>query len=483
MTSTFFGVEIGSRALGASQTALEVVGNNISNVNTPGYSRQVVTLDETTPYTTIDASPTRTGQLGTGVTVAGINRVRDQFLDQRVWTANSQQGALSSLKDIVGQVETAYGEPSTTGIGAQLTNLFNTFSTLSAIPESGGVRATVVNQAQTLVSAFHNVSATLNTLTPQITSKIGVTINSINQIAGQVADLNRQIGLGVASGQTPNDLQDQRQQLVNQLSAFVDVTVTNQSNPQTKQPTGEININIGGFALVQNDSTNALPATVSAVGNAIGLTTKLGTTVPLQGGTLYGLIKATTLVTGYQTDLDTLAYNVVNATNAIHKTGYALDGTTNNAFFAPLVSAPGAASAIAVDPGILNNPDKIAAATAPAPPATFAPGNGDNASAIATLVSAPIIGNFSLDSFYNAKVAGVGSDSQTYQKQSDNQGAVVTQLTNQQSSVSGVNLDEELTNMLQYQRLYQAAARVLNMADSFINQIINGLGAGSSPTG
>ena len=91
-----------------------------------------------------------------------------------------------------------------------------------------------------------------------------------------------------------------------------------------------------------------------------------------------------------------------------------------------------------------------------------------------------MIGSFSLDSFYNAKVATVGADSQTFQQQADNQDKVVTQLKNQQSSVSGVNLDEELTRMLQYQRAYQAAARVLNMADSFLNQIINGLGAGSS---
>lgn len=173
----------------------------------------------------------------------------------------------------------------------------------------------------------------------------------------------------------------------------------------------------------------------------------------------------------------------MNATNAIHKTGYGLDGTTNNAFFAPLTTAQGAAAVIAVDPGIQSNPDKIAAAIAPIPPATFAPGSGDNARAIAALASVPVIGNFSLDAFYDAKVIGIASDAQTYQKQSDNQGAVVTQLAAQQSSVSGVNLDEELTKMLQYQRLYQAAARIMNMADSFINQVINGLGAGSAPTG
>ena len=185
----------------------------------------------------------------------------------------------------------------------------------------------------------------------------------------------------------------------------------------------------------------------------------------------------------YRSDLDTLAYNVVNATNQRHQAGSGLDGSTNNAFFGALSSATGAAAAISIDSGVASNPDKIAAAAAPVPPATFAPGNGDNARSLAGLTSAQVIGSFSLDSFYNAKVAIVGADSQTFQQQSDNQDKVVAQLKNQQSSVSGVNLDEELTHMLQYQRAYQAAARVLNMADSFLNQIINGLGAGSAPTG
>jgi flagellar hook-associated protein 1 FlgK len=191
---------------------------------------------------------------------------------------------------------------------------------------------------------------------------------------------------------------------------------------------------------------------------------------------LYGLVKATTLLKGYQADLDTLAYNVVTATNLRHQSGYALDGTTNNAFFGTLTTSAGAAAAITLDSGVETDLNKIAAASAPTPPNPFAPGNGDNARSLASLVSAQVIGNFSLNGYYNSKVASIGADSQTFQQEADNQAKVLNQLQNQQSSVSGVNLDEELTKMLQYQRTYQAAARVINMADAFLDTIINQLG-------
>ena len=480
MPSTFFGLEIGTRALQSNQTALNVVSNNTANIDTPGYSRQVVNLDETDPYTLPDSSPSKPGQLGTGVTVASVTRVRDQFVDQRVWGANSQQGAIGTLKDTLATVEGAYNEPSDSSIGQGLTDLFNSFSDLSANPQSGPVRTTVLNRAESLVTAFHTVSAALNQITPQLTSKIGVTIDSVNQIAGQIAALNKEIGQSVAVGDTPNDLQDKRGQLIDQLSQYVDVQVIAQKNGDTNQPNGQLNINVGGFSLVQGDSANTLPKTIATDSNTPGLLTSDGTTLPLRGGQVYGLIQAGILVKGYQSDLDTLAYNVVNATNQRHLYGYGLDGSTNNAFFGALTAADGAASSISVDTGIQADPDKIAAATAPTPPATFAPGNGDNARSLASLASTQVIGSLSLDSYYNAKVAGVGADSRTFQQQSSNQDAIVSQLKNQQSSVSGVNLDEELTKMLQYQRAYQAAARVINMADSFLDKIINGLGASAT---
>lgn len=476
MPSTFFGLEIGTRALASSQIALDVVSNNTANINTPGYSRQVVNFQETDPYTPPDSSPTRPGELGTGVSVASVNRVRDQFVDKRVWAANSQSSAVNTLRDTLGQVENAYNEPGDTGVGQQLTNLYNSFSDLSANPQSAAIRSTVLNKAETLVNSFHAVSTTLSQITPQLTAQINSAVDTVNQIAGQIAALNKSITLSVAAGDAPNDLLDKRGQLLDQLSGLVDVQVTDQKDAQTGKLNGKISVNVGGYALVQDDTANTLPKTVTTANNTLGLVTDSGDAIPLRGGQLYGLVKATTLVKGYQADLDTLAYNVVTATNQRHQLGYGLDGSTNNAFFGALTTSQGAAAAISIDSGVAGDLNKIAAAAAPTPPNAFAPGSGDNARSLASLASDQVIGSFSLDSYYNAKVAAVGADSQTFQQEADNQAKVLSQVQNQQSSVSGVNLDEELTKLLQYQRAYQAAARVINTADAFLDTIINQIG-------
>lgn len=484
MPSTFFGIEIGSRALAASQLALDVVGQNTSNINTPGYSRQVVNLDATDPYTLPDQQPPKIGELGTGVQVTSVTRVRDAFLDNRVQLALSDQGSLNTLKDVTGRVEQAYNEPGTTGIGQLTTDLLNSFSDLSANPESKAIRSTVRNRAQSLVAAFHSLNAAMNQINPELVAKIDAKVKTVNDIASQIAKLNQQIGLSLANGDHPNDLQDKRGALINQLSGFIDIHVINTTNTQNGQPTGKVQITVGGFALVQNDDANTLPSTLATGNGLYGLVTPNNDTIPLQGGEIFGLIKATTLVNGYQADLNALASNLVAAVNAIHKTGYGLNGLTNNQFFAdPPPGTSVDAGSIVVSTAVQNSLDAIAAAaTVATTPGNYAPGNGDNARALAGLTYQPLaaLGNFSLNDYYNSKVALVGADSQSYIAQSDNQSRVVSMLQNQQSSVSGVNLDEELTKMMSYQRTYQAAARIINTMDAVLNTIINGLGATAS---
>lgn len=473
MSSTFFALETGIRGLTTNQTALDVIGNNTSNINTPGYTRQVVQFDETTPYTLPSAEHTSPGQLGTGVTVASINRIRDQFLDTRVNTASSDQGALNNLRDILGQVEAAFNEPGNSGLGSTLTGFFSSFADLSADPQNGAIRATVLNSGQAVVSAFHSVSTVLNQINPEITNKITTEVGQANDIAKQIAVLNGQISQSIAAGDQPNDLQDKQGQLINQLSTIVGIQTVATTDPATGHPTGNINISIGGISLVQGSTANTLPTTYTTTNGQISLQGPAGLAIPLSTGDLYGLIKASTLVSGYQSDIDTLAASTITAVNTIHQNGYGLDGQTNRAFFTGTD-----AGSIAVNPVIAANTNAIAAANAPAPSQPFAPGNGDNSRALAALTSTPVIGNFTLDGYYNAKVSLIGADSQAYQTQANNQQNVSNLLKNQQASVSGVNLDEELTHLLQYQRSYQAAARFISTADAFLDRIINQLGAG-----
>ncbi len=470
MASTFAGIEIGSRALTASQTVLDVIGQNTANVSTPGYTRQIVDIAASEPIS-YGSGSIAAGQVGTGVSVVAINRVRDSFVDQQVYSANGDQGALNKLRDTLTEVEQAYGEPNTkTGVGTQLSTFLNSFSDLAANPENVGIRSTVLNNAEALANEFRSVSTALNQINPEISAKVAAGVGVVNTIAGQIADLNKQIGLSVANGEHPNDLQDRRDQLLASLSSQVDINVSYLKNPQTGHPTGEVNVRISGFTLVDGDSANALPTQATPPGSEPGLLTASGEQITLGGGELYGLVKASTLVAGYQSDLNTLANNVITAVNTVHAQGYGLDGQTGRAFF----SGTDAAS-IDVSAAVKSNLNVIAAAAAPSVGNTFASGNGDNATAIARLTSTPVIGNATLDDYYNSRIGIIGADTQSYTNQASSQEKIVQQLQNQQSSVSGVNLDEELTKMLQYQRSYQAAARVINTMDSVLNTIVNGL--------
>ncbi len=475
MTSTFFGLQLGYSGLMANQTALDVVSNNTTNVNTPGYTRQVVNFTEGSPYTVPGTGSPTLGQLGTGVNISSVSQVKDQYLNQQVWAAGSNLSSSNSLSSSLSQVESAFGEPSSTGIGAQMTNFFNSFSSLSTNPQDSGLRTTVVDTAVSLTTEFHTVSSNLAALTPQITNQTNSAISQVNTLASQIADLNAQVKLAVTNGNSPNDLMDKRGQLITQLSSLVNVQPINATDPVTGKSTGAINLNVGGFSLVQDGVATPLPSTVTSLDGQSGLMTSTGTFIPIQSGQLSGLLQAGTLVSGYQSQLDTLAYNFATSVNSIHQTGAALDGTTGHLFFTVPPPSPGtgAAAAINVDPGIISNPNNIAAATMPVPPATPAPGNGDNATAISQLASTTVINGQSLSDYYNGLIAKIGADSQVSQQQVTTQTAVVTQLQNQQSSVSGVNMDEELTKMLQYQRSYQAAAKLVSVADSFLDTIIN----------
>ena len=472
MPSTFYGMEIGRRSLSASQMALNVVSHNTSNVNTPGYSRQTIALSASDPFTYPSMNSEQLGQLGTGVNIESVNRIRDQFLDQRIYAGNSTQGALNHLTDILGRVEQVYFEPGVTGVGQLMTDLFHSFSDLSANPESAATRATVRNKAQALVTAFHQIDTTLQQVSPEVQSKVTDKANEVTGLAAQIAGLNKQIRTATAMGEHPNDLMDQRGTLIDKLSTIVDVQTVPVKQSDTGRDTGEINVLVNGFALVQNDTSSTFPATTTTQGG-IGLLTESGDTIPLRGGEIYGLIQARTHVEGYRKDLDTLASNLVTSVNTLHESGYGLDGATGRSFFAGTSAAD-----INLDVTVQEDLNAIAAASQPHTGVAFAPGNGDNARALSRLANASVIGSLTLSQFYSGNVATVGADQRGYSLQADNQGKVLESLKSQQAAVSGVSLDEELTNMLQYQRTYQASARIITVMDDTLDRIINGMGVG-----
>lgn len=469
MASTFAGIEVASRSLRANQTIMSTLGHNLANVNTPGYSRQVVRVATTDPYTLPSVNEPRPGQMGTGVDVAGITRIVDPFIDERVANGLSLQGSFQKTRDILTRVETVLGEPSESGINNQMQQFFNKLQDLSRTPESGAVRATVVQQASALTRRFNQVWTELDAIAQDATLQISTVVGEANSVAGQVAALNKDIVASVGVGDSPNDLLDRRDELLRRLGTLVGATYNLDKNGAGKN-NGAVSVFVNGTPLVLGETAYKLPTDVTYVGDVPQLTDGQ-TLTPLTAGQAHGMLTAAAMVKGYRDHVDTVATALINRVNTLHRGGYGLDNVTGRDFFAGTD-----AGSIRVDAAILADTNTIAAASPPAPPLPVAPGNGQNALALAGVANETLLGNFTLGGYYIDKISKIGADSQSFQNQSDNQDGVVVQLGNLRSQVSGVSLDEEMSQMMQYQRSYQASARYLTVADQLLDTVINQMG-------
>jgi len=468
--STFGGIEIARRALNAHQTALDVAGHNIANVNTPGYTRQRAHLVATPPDGIADGIyPAVSLRLGTGVDIAAITRVRDLYLDERLVEARGALGESSQLRDILDRAQRVYGEPGSGGISSLLNGFFNSFQELSKNPESGSNRYLVRSQGAALARRFNEVAGALDQLGGELEFRIAGVIQEANTLAREVARLNEVIARSKVTGGQPNDLEDQRDELVRQLGELAGASSSVELDASGR-PTGHLQVRVNGFTLVQGSQAFALPAKHQMAGESPAL--RDGADIfTLRGGRLAGLVRAAGVVQGYRVDLDESAAALISRVNTQHQAGYGLDGVTGRSFF----DGAGAGD-MRIHADVAASPDAIAAASAPPPGKRVAPGNGDNARAIAGLATARVIGSFTIGEFYAARVARVGEDARSQAEQAGTAERLLQQVDNLRASVSGVSLDEELTHMLETQRAYQAAARVLTAMDALLDHLINDVG-------
>jgi flagellar hook-associated protein 1 FlgK len=307
-----------------------------------------------------------------------------------------------------------------------------------------GTRQALAQSAASLADGFQSLSSQLTTLGSQMGQNVTDTMNQVNNLGTQIAQLNLTITKITATGASPNDLLDQRDLLVDQLSAIGNVSVTNGAN-------GSIDISFGGASLVAGGTSSTLAES--------NLTS-------LSSGKLQGLITLRdTTIPGYQAQLNTIASTLITKTNAQSAAGFDLNGNAGGAFFTGTD-----ASTIAVNPALISNPALIAAS------ASGAVGDAGNALKIANMQTTPTIGAATIDAAYTQLVTQVGADVQQATNQVDTTTALTNALLNQRQSVSGVSLDEEMTNLITFQRGYQASARALSAMDDMLDQLINRTG-------
>jgi flagellar hook-associated protein 1 FlgK len=453
MPSTFVGIETALRGLMAHQQALEITGHNITNANTAGYTR------ETANFSTTAALQVNPGELmGTGVNITSFQRVRDAFLDVQLRAQTMLQGSAQSTSDNLDQVEGVVNEPSDTGLNSLLGDYWGAWQDVSNSPDDPATRQALIEASKSLASGFNSVQSQLSTIAGQTGQDATLTLQQVNADGQTLQQLNQAIYSAQAVGDTPNDLLDQRDQLLDKLSQLGGVSTSDNGD-------GTIDVTFDGVTLTAGKTA---AYTLSESGGT--LSNNMGTpetaTVTASQGKLGALIALRdTTIPGYQSQLDTIASTLITQTNALNAAGYALDGSTGNAFFSGTN-----ASTIAV----------AATSTTIAASATAAgvPGDNTNALALADLQTAAqaSLSGATINTAYAKLVTTIGTDSQTAQRSLSNSNVLVDSLTNRRDSVSSVSLDEEMTNLVKYQQGYQAASRALNAIDDALNKLISGTG-------
>ena len=453
MSGLFTTLSAASRALAAQDYGLNVTGQNIANLNTDGYSRRTVDLQEVAPGA------------GGGVDATSARAQRDALLESRIRQAYPAEQQQSAIATSLGVVETTLGSPGQS-IDGQLTAFFNTFASLSQDPTSSIARDGVVQQGQLLARAFNVMSTNLADARTAADSQIRSGVGRINSLAAQIASLNASIGN--AGGADAESLRDQQGVALKKLSGLADITVTQQVD-------GTASVSVGtGRALVVGGDAYALGIGSAGISGEATITSQgVDVTSEISRGSVGGeLLVRDQYVPGYQARLDQLAFGVAQQVNTLHAAGYDANGHTGQTFFTPLGSAAGAAAALAVDPALAGDSSLVAASS------TGTAGDNQAAKAIANLRDARTMsgGTASLSDVWSQLVFRVGSDSQTAQAQQHSSQEIVNQIAKLRDQVSGVSLDEESANMLKFQRAYQANARLFSAVEQTLTTLMGMVG-------
>jgi flagellar hook-associated protein 1 FlgK len=450
---------IAAEALGADQGALDATSNNIANQNTPGYTREIPILTE--------AAPTEEGNVtyGNGVALQQIQSVRDQVLEIQIADQNQQQSSAQTQYNALQQVQGLFSNP-TQGIGADFTNFFNSISQLSTDPASMPDRQTVLTAAQTLAGDFNSTESNLDTIQSGLNQTVTSTVSQINTLTQQIAQINLQVGQMQRLGEDPGSLGDQETQLIQQLSQLTNVNQIQTESGLTLTTGNGTPLVVGGqsFALQTTNGPNGM-TDISFQGQDI--------TSSLQGGQLGGTLQVRdTVIPGLLSQIDNLASQFATSINAAQAAGYDLNGNAGQPLFSDTTGA-GAAGNLKV---AITDPSLIAASSDGTQGS-----NGNVANLLAVQTQALPAGENPIDTYANL-VSQTGNLTAQAQAEVTASTASLNQLNDQLGSISGVNLDEETTNLMNYQRAYEASARVITTVDELTQSVLDmGSGVTAAP--
>lgn len=491
MGSTFSGYSIAVSGMYVSQSSLAVTSNNLANINTTGYSRcRTVNAEKATSQTGGIAN-------GDGVEISEINRIRNQLYDKTYRQQNAKSNYWSVKETNLEEIQTILNEFSTDdgtsddGLQQTIQNFFASWEELAKDPSSLSCRQSVIEYAESLVDLITTIDEQLQHIQQDSADQVKTGVDTLNELAQQIADLNAQIVKTEVSGVEASDLRDQRDNLLDEMSAYVDITVTEHAN-------GSVMVSLGGVSIV--DGTNLHTLAVSGDGSMSNplqvYWEELGCEADIANGGILAYLEdadqngvnsissadipynytagTSSSISNLRQGLNDLITSIAVKINALHSTGAGLDGSTGLDFFVVAdASQPLSSSNIVVNPE-LDDPNKLAAGTSGE--------EGDNtiASAISGVMSEEVFYFDGLlmdgSSFYESLVSWVATAGSTAAGYYANYSNLVLQVDTQRMSLSSVSLDEEMANMIMYQKAYSASSRFLNLVDNLIGEMIAALG-------
>jgi flagellar hook-associated protein 1 len=430
--SSFFGLNTSLSGLLAQQRALDVTAHNISNASTEGYSRQQAVLSASNPLNVVGL--TRAGQMasiGAGVSVEDFARVRDSFADLQYRAQNQALGQHETTSELLGTAELSLSEPSDNGIGQVLNKFWSAWDDLSNHPESPATRQALVNQAGLLADRIRTLSTDLQSVRSQASTQYNLLTGptgDVKSLATEISSLNSSIQSAVQQGAQPNDLMDRRDLALDKLSKLAQISVTDLGQ-------GSIQVNFGDAAQPLVDGTTVnWPQTLTAPGGQLGALLKISD--PSAAGT----------ISGYLSDLDGMANQLITTVNAAHSTAF-FTGTDAGTIGVAVTASSVLAGPVGSDAG-------------------------DNTIALAV---SKLRGGSADDAYANL-VARIGGEVRTANQQQATTQALVDSANDKRQSASGVSMDEEMTNMVRFQRGYQASARAMSTMDEMLDTLINRTG-------
>jgi flagellar hook-associated protein 1 FlgK len=473
MLGLFGTLNLGTRSLQTQQQGVGVAGQNLANVNNPAYARQRLVMQASNPV------PTGIGPAGAGADAVAIRQVRDRLLDLHIQNEASVTGFLEAQQRALQYANAAFGEQlgsaaasadgsaavtgagTTSGLNDDLVGLFNAFQAVSSSFGSTTSRQAAVAKAQQLVSSFHQMDQRLGGIRSQLNDSVGADVSSANDLLADIAKLNRDIVTSEAGGlATANDLRDLRQQKLESLAGLVNFQAVSNAN-------GAVDITVGGVSMVSGGNVDdQLQAYDAGGGQMLVRSAGGGAALTLTGGSIQGAIDARdTLLKGFGDHLDALASNLITQVNTVYRNGYDLSGGTGQDFF-----TGSDAGDIGVNTALAADPSKFQAAGVPG-----AAGDNQAALALARLADAPqaALGNQSFIASYQGLMMDLGTTLAANNSQLEDQQVVQSMLQQQRTSVSGVSIDEEMADMVKFQRAFEASAKLVTTINDMLGEVID----------